>query len=142
VLARFNRHNWGSPLPYAGGVSSDDQGTLENEVLGGLRPVERMLFAPSIRRNIQKDKSRFCPWLPKYGPIGAATLIAANLWLLPALSFLILAVVLNIATGAHSTVRVLSYVLFGLFLVSIALMLVGAMRASRMGRQYRESTAD
>jgi hypothetical protein len=103
-------------------------------------PVERWLFGSSIRRNVQNDKSRFYTWLPKYGPIGSATLIAVNLWLLPALLFLVLAVVLSVVTGAHSAVRVLSYVLFGLFLVSVALMIIEAIRAAGRGREHRASS--
>jgi hypothetical protein len=122
-------------------MSLGDRSRLESQALGGLLPIERWLFSRAIRRNVQNDKSRFYIWLPKYGAVGSATLIAANIWPIPGFLFLVLAVVLQLTTNAHSGVRVLSYVFFALCLLSGVLMINGAMRATRLGREHRSRGA-
>lgn len=118
-------------------MSVEEQARLESEALNGLLPGERWLLGPSIKRNVRNEKSRFYTWLPKYGPMGSATLLAANLWVLPGFFFLIPAVALTIPSRTSSLTQLVSHVLFGLCLASGAMMIIESRRGASLGKKYR-----
>jgi hypothetical protein len=121
----------GNARPTMGTVDASDTAELEADALHGIWSIERFLFGASIKRNVRNKRSRFFSLLPKYGPRGSATLIAANLWLLPGIILLIPSVVLNVVSTANSPVRLVSYVLLALSIGCFLLMIVRALMATR-----------
>jgi hypothetical protein len=119
--------------------SDEPISVLESTALRAVSGVERALFGWSISRNVRNDKSRFYALLPRYGPVGAARVIVANLWLLPAIILLVASVVLSVTSRPGDPDRAISYVLFVAFLVCAILMIGRAVSASRVGTRFRKT---
>ena len=112
---------------------------IERTVLQGISRVERLLFGRAIVRNVRNKESRLYTWAPRYGIVGAGRLIVASLWQLPAILFLVVSVVLNVATNANAPLRTVSYVLLVLFLLCCVLGFVRAITGIRSGSKFRGS---
>jgi hypothetical protein len=96
-----------------------DDDEVTRDALRTITSFERSIFGGSIRRNVCNHGSRFYVLQEKYGTVGSTRLIVAQLWLLPAVTFLIVAVVLDVASNAHQVMRQLSYAMFALFLCCV-----------------------
>jgi uncharacterized membrane protein YbhN (UPF0104 family) len=116
---------------------ADDEVT--RGALLAISSLERAIFGGSIRRNIRNQRSRFYALQPKYGIAGSSQLIVAQLWLLPAIMFLIVAVALNLLSNGHQVMRQLSYVSFGLFVICALSMALRALAAARTSRRKPKS---
>jgi hypothetical protein len=112
---------------------SEDEITCE--ALQSIGSMERAIWEGSIRRNIRNQHSRFYSLQPKYGIDGSTKLIVAQLWLLPAVTFLIIAVALNLMSTGQQLTRDLSYVSLGLFFCCVFLMAFRALIAAVASRR-------
>ena len=120
-------------------TSTPDSPEVEREALSSVSGVERTLFGGAIRRNIRNQRSRFYKLLPRYGVVGSARVIVANLWLLPAVFVLIVSVVLDVLSKPNDPARALSYVFLGIFTGCCMIMIIRAVTAAHSGSRFRRS---
>jgi hypothetical protein len=121
----------------ASSQKSDDEVT--REALRSIGSLERLIWEGSIRRNIRNLDSRFYTLQTKHGIAGSTKLIVAQLWLLPAVMFLMIAVALNLMSTSQQLTRQFSYISFGLFFCCIFLMAFRALTAARTSRRTTKS---
>jgi hypothetical protein len=112
-------------------MQSGSTSEYENASFKSVTGLEVTLFRGSLKRNIANKESRFYTLLPKYGVVGSTRLIVAKLWLLPAVFFLIVSVVLEVSLYANVAARIFSFIFFGFFLGSSAMMAIRAISSKQ-----------
>jgi hypothetical protein len=114
---------------------------VEAEALASLSVVERRLFGRIVKASAQSPGSRFDKNLPRFGPRGAARLLAASLWCAP-VWFLVIAVgvVGFIRRDNHPYDAIVPLMVVGFICIAIGISrLVSAVRLGRAFRQGHEA---
>lgn len=117
---------------------TDDQ-NIESAALASITIIERILFSRIIKRNIRSKTSKFYTLLPRYGVAGATCVVTGNLWLLPLIVFLVVAVILHASPKPNDPAQLVSHVSFALSLGCCAIGIARVARGAVLGSRFRAS---
>lgn len=114
----------------------------EEKGLSGLTSLERRLFGRIIRAQFQTSQARFERSLKRFGPVGAARLVASYLWVTP-VWFIIIAIIVVGLVGRthHPDEEIVLLVLIGCSCMAVAILrFVTALRAGMRFRNLKGAT--